>query len=55
MRIVQVTLFLLGVLSFLAAALFIGQGMGDILWRAGLSAMLTDLVCTALWPPVRGT
>jgi hypothetical protein len=50
MRIVQVVIFTLGVLSFLAAALFIGQETGDTLWRVGVAAMLIDLVCTKLWP-----
>jgi hypothetical protein len=50
MRIVQVGIFTIGVLSFLASALFIGQETGDTLWRTGVAAMLTDFVCAKLWP-----
>jgi hypothetical protein len=50
MRTVQLGLFILGVLSFLASAFVIGQVMGDVLWRAGVAAMLVDLVCLRLWP-----
>jgi hypothetical protein len=49
----QVVIFVLGVLSFLASAFFVGQGMGDTLWRAGVAAMLTDIVCLRLWPTAR--
>lgn len=50
MRIVQVVIFLCGVISFLAAALFIEEPMGDTLWRLGVAAMLIDLVYMKLWP-----
>jgi hypothetical protein len=50
MRTLQIGILSLGVLSFLVAALFIGQGMGDTLWRAGVGALLIDLVCIKLWP-----
>ena len=53
MRIVQLLIFVLGVLSFLASAFFVGQGMGDTLWRVGVGAMLTDLVCSRLWPATK--
>ncbi|MGA9116739.1 MAG: hypothetical protein WB626_08190 [Bacteroidota bacterium] len=50
MRTLQIVLFLLGVPFFLAALLFIGDPMGDTLWRAGVAVLLTDLVCVKLWP-----
>ena len=50
MRNLQVAVFIVGALSFLASALFVGQGMGDTLWRAGVAAMLTDLTWTVIWP-----
>jgi hypothetical protein len=50
MRNLQVGLFIVGILAFLASALFIGQGTGDDLWRTGVAAMFTDLACAALWP-----
>lgn len=53
MRTLQVAVFVLGVGAFLASALFIGQGIGDTLWRTGVAAMLIDAVCTRLWPAGR--
>jgi len=50
MRTTQIVIFWVGTLSFIASALFIGQQTGDTLWRAGLAAMMTDFVCTRLWP-----
>jgi hypothetical protein len=50
MRALQVLIFVLGVLSFISGAFFVGQQMGDTLWRVGVGAMLTDLVCARLWP-----
>jgi hypothetical protein len=50
MRNLQFGIFVLGVVSFLASAFFVGQGMGDTLWRVGVAAMLVDLVCLRLWP-----
>jgi hypothetical protein len=50
MRTLQLTLFAIGVLSFLAAALFTGEGTGDTLWRAGVAVILIDLMCMKLWP-----
>jgi preprotein translocase subunit SecF len=55
MRTVQVAIFAIGVLSFLASVLFIGQDTGDTLWRAGVAALLVDLVCVRLYPTVRNT
>jgi len=53
MRTFQIVIFVFGVIAFLAAALFIGQVMGDTLWRVGVAAMLGDLVCMRLWPTAR--
>lgn len=50
MRNLRVAVFIVGVLSFLASVLFVGQGMGDTLWRAGVAAMLTAMAWTAVWP-----
>jgi hypothetical protein len=55
MRTAQVVIFWLGVLAFVSSAFFIGQGMGDTLWRVGVAAMMTDFVCTRLWPAPRNT
>jgi len=50
MRALQLVLFGLGVVSFLAALFFIGADEGDTLWRLGVAALLLDLVCIKLWP-----
>jgi hypothetical protein len=51
----QVGLFVLGFLLLLAAAAFIGEVVGDALWRAGVAALLLDLASMRLWPrPVGG-
>ena len=50
MRQLQVALFTLAVVAFVAAIFFVGDMMGDTLWRAGVAALLVDLVCVKLWP-----
>ena len=50
MHVVLIVIFALGVAAFLASVAFIGQGMGDTLWRAGVAAMLIVLACARLWP-----
>ncbi len=51
MRRVQVGLFVLALLLLVAALAFVGGVVGDALWRAGIAALLVDLVCLRLWPP----
>ncbi len=55
MRILQAVIFILGVLSFLAAAFFMGQDSGDTFWRVGVGLMLIDLAYMKLWPSVKPT
>lgn len=55
MRNLQAAIFIVGVLSFFASAFFIGQDMGDTLWRVGIAAMLVDLAWAALWPAASRT
>jgi hypothetical protein len=50
MRNFQIAVFGIGVLAFLASALFIGSAMGDTLWRTGIAMMICNLVCLQLWP-----
>ena len=50
MRVAQIVLFVLGVLSLLGAIPFAGSNTGDILWRAGMAILLVDIVCIMLWP-----
>jgi hypothetical protein len=50
MRQIQIGIFVLGLISFLAAAFFIGQELGDTLWKIGVAAMLIDLVLMKVWP-----
>jgi hypothetical protein len=53
MRILQIGIFLFAVLSFLVSAVFIGQEMGDTLWRVGIASILVDLACAKLWPSAK--
>ena len=50
MKKFQIIVFILGTASLVAAAFFIGKDMGDTLWRAGIGALLFDVVCVQLWP-----
>jgi hypothetical protein len=50
MRLLQVSLFIVGALSFVTAAAFVGDDTGDVLWRTGVAAMLTDIAGVTLWP-----
>lgn len=50
MRRLQVIIFCIGVLSFFAAVFFIGNDMGETLWRAGVALLLIDLTFAKLWP-----
>jgi hypothetical protein len=54
MRVLEKGLFVLGVVSFLVSAAVAGGLLGDILWRAGIAIMLTDLLLVQLWPVQRG-
>ena len=49
MRQIQIGVFIIGLVSFLAAIFFIGQDLGDTLWRAGVAAILVDLAAVKLW------
>lgn len=53
MRQFQITIFILGTLSFIASAFELGPGSGDYLLNAGFATMLIDLVCIHLWPAVK--
>jgi hypothetical protein len=53
MRQFQVTIFLLGVGSFILSAFELGPGSGDYLLNAGFATMLIDLVFIQLWPSVK--
>lgn len=50
MRRLQVALFVLALLLLVASLAFVGSVAGDALWRAGVAALLVDLVCLKLWP-----
>jgi hypothetical protein len=54
MRTLQIGIFGLGLLAFLAALVVAGTDLGDILWRAGIALMLADLVVMKLWPATKG-
>lgn len=50
MRTILVGLFIFGVVAFLVSVGFMGTGMGDTLWRAGVAAILVVLGMRAVWP-----
>jgi hypothetical protein len=53
MRTVQIGIFILGLVSFLAAAFFTGEDTGETLWKTGTAAMLIDMVFMKLWPSMK--
>lgn len=53
MRQVQIGIFAIGLVSFVASAFFVGGEMGDTLWRTGVAAMLLDMVFMRLWPALK--
>ena len=53
MRKFQITLFILGTVSFILSAFELGPGSGDYLLNAGYASMLIDLVCIKLWPSAK--
>ncbi len=50
MKVMQVGLFVVGLLAFVGALFAAGSELGDILWRAGVAVLLLDLVAMKLWP-----
>ena len=54
MRVLQIAVFVVGLLTFFAALAVAGDEMGDILWRVGVAFMLIDLVIMRLWPVAIG-
>lgn len=53
MGILEKALFALGIAAFVVSAVTAGTVLGDIFWRAGIAALLTDLVVIQLWPESR--
>lgn len=50
MRLFQIIIFLIAVLSLISALFFIGSDTGLDLWRAGVGILLIDVVFLMLWP-----
>ena len=55
MRKLQIGLFVLALLLLVASLAFVGGVAGDALWRAGVAALLVDLVCMRLWQSAPAT
>lgn len=53
MRTAQIGIFILGLVSFLAASFFTGEDTGETLWKTGMAAMLVDIVFMKLWPSMK--
>lgn len=49
MRNLQIVLFVIAILSFIVALIYAGSITGEILWRAGISILLVDVVLIMLW------
>lgn len=54
MRVLQIGVFVVGLVTFFVALAVAGDEMGDILWRVGVALMLIDLVIIKLWPGAGG-
>ena len=50
MRRLQIVVFFVAVLAFIAALFFVGSDTGETLWMLGIALLLTDNVCIMLWP-----
>ncbi|MHC4093714.1 MAG: hypothetical protein ACYSVY_26165 [Planctomycetota bacterium] len=50
MKNLQLLLLAAAVVSFGAAPFFIGNDMGETLWRAGMAILFVDTVSQMLWP-----
>ena len=53
MRKFQVGVFVLATAALIAAACFMGKEMGGELRKAGIAALLFDIVCVQLWPTTK--
>ena len=54
MRFVQISLLCVAVVVFVIALFIAGTNTGDVLWRAGIAALLVDVVAIMLWPRAAG-
>ena len=50
MRKFQIGLFIFAAAALIAAACCIGKQVGNDFRRAGIAALLLDIVCIQLWP-----
>jgi len=53
MRKFQIVVFVLATAALIAAACCIGKSVGNELRKAGMAALLFDMVCIQLWPPAK--
>jgi hypothetical protein len=53
MRKFQIAVFVLGTAALIVAACCIGKDVGNELRRAGMAALLFDVVCLQLWPSAK--
>ncbi|MFQ5506309.1 MAG: hypothetical protein ACE5F1_16190 [Planctomycetota bacterium] len=50
MRKLQLIVFGIGIVAYLAAAANAGSELDNILWKTGIAAMATDVAMLLLWP-----
>jgi hypothetical protein len=53
MRKPQIAVFVLATASLVAAACLVGQKAGGEFGKAGVAAVLFDVVCIQLWPTAK--
>jgi hypothetical protein len=53
MRKFQIVVFVLATAALIAAACCMGKAVGDELRKAGIAALLFDVVCIQLWPAAK--
>ena len=53
MRKLQIAVLVVSTALLIAAACCIGKEVGNELRKAGIAALLFDVVCIQLWPPAK--
>jgi len=53
MRKFQIAVFVLATLALITAAGCLGKQIGTEFRNAGIAALLFDVVCIQLWPPMK--
>lgn len=49
MRYFQIILFFIAIIVYILSLFYIGDIVGDVLWRVGTAILLFDIACIMLW------